>query len=104
MATIVVDTQYMENYGSAKAPYWKAKGGNSYKITGVPLNIDYEAVVAVAGIGYRNDFAEEYILGWSIQNDGWMSQFEKSQLEYEGKIQFPEPTIEYSELVDQHAE
>jgi len=100
MAMIVVDTQYMENYGSAEAPYWKAKGGSSYKILNVPLNQDLDAVVASAGIGYRNDYAEEYVIGWSVQNDDYLSEFEQSQLDYEGKITFPEPTLEYGDLVD----
>lgn len=100
MAMIVVDTQYMENYGDAEAPYWKAKGGSSYKILNVPLNQDLDAVVASAGIGYRNDYAEEYVIGWSVQNDDYLSEFERSQLDYEGKITFPEPTLAYGDLVD----
>ena len=104
MAMIVVDTQYMENYGSAEAPYWKAKGGSAYKILGVPLNQDLQAVVDAAGIGYRNDYAEEYVIGWTVQKDDYLSEFERCQLEYEGKITFPEPTIEYSDLVEAYAE
>lgn len=103
MAMIVVETQYMENYGSAEQPYWKAKGGSSYKILNVPLNQDLNAVVAAANIGYKNDYAEEYVIGWSVQNDDYLSEFERSQLDYEGKITFPEPTLEYGELVDAYA-
>lgn len=100
MAMIVVDTQYMENYGTAEAPYWKAKGGSSYKILNVPLNQDLDAVVAAANIGYKNDYAEEYVIGWRVENDDYLSEFERSQLDYEGKITFPEPTLEYGDLVD----
>ena len=101
---IVVETQYLENYGSADKPYWKAKGGNCYKILGVPTNVDFEAVVDSAAIGYKNDFAEEYVIGWTVQDDDYLSRFEADQLEYEGKITFPEPTIEYSDLVEAYAE
>lgn len=101
---IVVETQYLENYGSADKPYWKAKGGNCYKILGVPADVDFEAVVNSAAIGYKNDFAEEYVIGWTVQDDDYLSEFERCQLEYEGKITFAEPTIEYSDLVEAYAE
>ena len=104
MAMIVVETQYLENYGSAEAPYWKPKGGSSYKILNVPLNQDLEAVVAAAGIGYQNDYAEEYVIDWHVENDDYLSEFERSQLDYEGRITFPEPTLEYADLVEQYAE
>ncbi len=99
MAMIVVETQYMENYGTADNAHWKAKGGSSYKILNVPLNQDLDAVVSAANIGYKNDFAEEYVIGWTVQADDFLSMFERDQLEYEGKIVFAEPTIEYAELV-----
>ena len=104
MALIVVETQYLENYGTADKPYWKAKGGNSYKILNVPVNQDLNAVVDAAAIGYKNDYSEEYVISWSVQNDDYLSQFEKSQLEYEGRITFPEPTVEYNDLVEKFAE
>ena len=104
---IVIDTQYKENYGAhdwdgvgACPQYWKFKGGSSYKITGVPLNIDYAAVVdMVRGeIEHSDDYSEQYILNWAVESDDFLSWFEKSQLEYDGEITCKEPEIEYSEL------
>lgn len=103
---LVIRTQYMENYGAhdwdgtGECPqYWKAKGGSEYKITGVPLNIDYAEVVSAADVEKNNDYCREYILDWSLESDDYLSWFEKSQLEYDGEIACREPEIEYEELV-----
>ena len=102
---LVIRTQYMENYGAhdwdgtGECPqYWKMKGGSEYKITNVPLNIDYQEVVSMANVETDNEYCREYVLDWSIESDDYLSWFEKSQLEYDGVIACKEPTIEYSEL------
>ena len=102
---LVIRTQYMENYGAhdwdgtGECPqYWKMKGGSEYKITNVPLNIDYQEVVSMANVERDNEYCREYILDWSMEADDYLSWFEKSQLEYDGEITSKEPTIEYSEL------
>ena len=102
---LVIRTQFMENYGAhdwdgegACPQYWKMKGGSEYKVTNVPLNIDYQEVVAMANVEKNNDYCREYILDWSLEADDYLSWFEKSQLEYDGAIQCKEPTIEYTEL------
>ena len=102
---LVIRTQFMENYGAhdwdgtGECPqYWKMKGGSEYKITDVPLNIDYQEVVSMANVETDNIGCREYILDWSIEADDYLSWFEKSQLEYDGKITCAEPIIEYSEL------
>ena len=102
---LVIRTQFMENYGAhdwdgtGECPqYWKMKGGSEYKITDVPLKIDYQEVVSMANVETDNIGCREYILDWSIESDDYLSWFEKSQLEYDGEITCKEPTIEYSEL------
>ncbi len=102
---LVIRTQFMENYGAhdwdgtGECPqYWKMKGGSEYKITDVPLNIDYQEVVSMANVEKDNEYCREYILDWSMEADDYLSWFEKSQLEYDGEIACKEPTIEYSEL------
>jgi hypothetical protein len=107
---LVIRTQFMENYGAhdwdgtGECPqYWKMKGGSEYKITNVPLNIDYQEVVSMANVETDNIGCREYILDWSLESDDYLSWFEKSQLEYDGKITCAEPTIEYSELNGEYA-
>jgi len=98
---LVIDTQYKENYGSEDQPYWKFKGGSSYKLVGVPEGIDLDEVVDLvrSEIEYSNPFTEQYILGYRMESDDWMSDFERSQLEYEGFVQYHEPTLDYNDLV-----
>ena len=107
---LVIRTQYMENYGAhdwdgtGECPqYWKMKGGSEYKITNVPLNIDYQEVVSMANVERDNEYCREYILDWSMEADDYLSWFEKSQLEYDGEITSKEPTVEYSELNGEYA-
>jgi hypothetical protein len=102
---LVIRTQFMENYGAhdwdgtGECPqYWKMKGGSEYKVINVPLNIDYQEVVTMANVETDNIGCREYILDWSLESDDYLSWFEKSQLEYDGKITCAEPIIEYSEL------
>jgi hypothetical protein len=102
---LVIRTQFMENYGAhdwdgeGECPqYWKMKGGSEYKVTNIPLNIDYQEVVSMANVEKNNEYVREYILDWSIEDDSYQSWFEKSQMEYDGKVVCPEPTVEYSEL------
>jgi len=107
---LVIRTQFMENYGApdwdgtGECPqYWKMKGGSEYKLTNVPLNIDYQEVVSMANVEKDNEYCREYILDWSMEADDYLSWFEKSQLEYDGVIACKEPTIEYSELNGEYA-
>jgi len=107
---LVIRTQFMENYGAhdwdgtGECPqYWKMKGGSEYKITDVPLNIDYQEVVSMANVEKDNEYCREYILDWSMEADDYLSWFEKSQLDYDGVIACKEPTVEYSELNGEYA-
>lgn len=102
---LVVQTQTQENYGAhdwdgeGECPqYWKFKGGSEYKITNIPLNIDYDEVVKTSGIEQSSEYFIETVLSWSIESDDYLSWFEKSQLEYDGSIGCHEPTIDYKTL------
>ena len=97
---LVISTQCYENYGTETDPYWKAKGGSEYKILGVPTNVDLDEVVTLVrgDIEKSNDYVQETIIGYGLEADDWLSDFERSQLEYDGDIEFAEPTIDYSDL------
>jgi hypothetical protein len=107
---IVIATQDRENYaahtGFTGEYFWKMKGGSEYKITDVPLNIDYASVVEMVRgqiEDLTNDYFQTEIIDWSVESDDYMSWFEKSQLEYDGKITCKEPEIEYGELNARYA-
>jgi hypothetical protein len=99
---VVISTQYMENYGTPTQSYWKYKGGYDYKVTNVPDTLTpYQVLEQVRDrIEYKSSHAEEYILDCTERPDDWLSGFEQSQLEYDGAILCPEPTINYEEIVN----
>ena len=97
---VVISTQYMENYGTATEPYWKYKGGSEHKILNVPSNLSpYQVLEQVRNrIEYKETYSEEYIIGCTDQPDDWLSEFEKSQLEFDGEITSPEPFIYWDDI------
>jgi hypothetical protein len=51
--------------------------------------------MAVRGdIEENNDYFRCQIIGWDIVADDFMTEFEKSQLEYEGEIRYPAKVLE----------
>ena len=92
MAKLSITTQVYENYGSAEEPYWKPKGGSDYVIKNFKGG-DEAAMTAIMAlrsqIECNNDGYREYILSWEIVPDSFLTEFEQSQLDYEGVIRFP---------------
>lgn len=111
MAILVISTQVYENYGAhtwdgkgACPQYWKAKGGHEYKVLNIDVNRAKEIFELVrARCEEDNDYYQEQVIDWFVESDEWMSWFEKSQLEWEGKITCPEPTIDWKKEVDKEA-
>ena len=98
MAKLLITTQVYENYGAhdwdgvGECPqYWKAKGGNDYVVKKFKdINRVTETVMALRGqIECDDRFYRETIIGWEIVANDDLTEFEKDQLEYEGKIRFP---------------
>jgi hypothetical protein len=90
MAKLLITTQVYENYGSADEPYWKPKGGSDYVVKKINVNKVTETVMGLRSqIECDNEFYREYILGWEVVANDYLTEFEKDQLEYEGKIRFP---------------
>ena len=102
---LVIDTQDRQNYaahnGFTGEYYWKMKGGQSIKVLNVPQDADLDQVVEAVRSKVEivdNNYFRSEIIGYGLQEDGWMSAFERSQLEYEGTIQVPEKTIDFNEV------
>jgi hypothetical protein len=93
---LYIYTQYAENYGYR----WKFKGGNDYFIpcgeSITPARAYAMVQLAKAKIEYKNDEAEETIIGFEIVEDDFQTDFVRSQLEHDGKIDFPTKTITIS--------
>ncbi len=92
MSKLLIQTQVYENYGDADKPYWKAKGGGDYVVKNYTGNWSkaLEVVNQVRPqIEQDNEYFREHIIGWEVVADDYLTEFERSQLEYEGKITYP---------------
>jgi len=98
---LVIQTQYMENYGySSGTEYWKPKGSYEYKITGVPENADQTKVfkAAMRLIEYTNPMSKEYVVGMVTASDNYLTFFERQQLDLDGRIDFPDKVIPFDDI------
>lgn len=104
MAKLLITTQVYENYafdedgvlGTGVNAYWKPKGGNDFVVKNFQdFNRVTETVMALRSkIECDNDMYREYIIGWEVVADDYLTEFERSQLEYEGKITYPAVEVE----------
>jgi hypothetical protein len=98
---LMITTQIQENYGAhdwdgtGECPqYWKFKGGNDYSYSLGSYLRNPEALAELVEF-FRSQIEEdnqgyrEYIIGWSVEADDYLTDFEKSQLEYDGRIAYP---------------
>jgi hypothetical protein len=96
----------MENYGAhdwdgeGECPqYWKFKGGSDYVVKKFKGNAADAtlAIMALRGeIETDNDMFRESIIGWEIVADDYLTEFEQSQLDYEGSIRFPAKELTFA--------
>lgn len=98
---LYITCQYMENYGAhdwdgqGECPqYWKMKGGEDYFFPLGPHGRSEEALAELVEY-FRKDVewddigSRQYIINYTVVADDYMTQFERDQLEYEGKITYP---------------
>ena len=96
MAKLLITTQVYENYGAhdwdgqGQCPqYWKPKGGSDYVVKKINVNKVTETVMGVRGQIECDNYAfRETIIDWTIVADDALTEFEQSQLDYEGKIRY----------------
>jgi hypothetical protein len=98
MAKLLIQTQVYENYawredgtlGTGDDAYWKAKGGSDYVVRNIDINCVQEiADRACAEVEQNNDAYQESVISWQVVEDDYLTEFEQSQLEYEGRIRYP---------------
>lgn len=85
---LLITTQVYENYGDAEKPYWKAKGGSDYVVKNFKGYTTTTVMVLRDQIEQDNEMFREYILDFQLVADDYLTEFERSQLEYEGKITY----------------
>ena len=109
---LVIVTQVRENYGThdwngvGSVPhYWKDKGGSEYILDNLehylsPDDDFFDKKVRMIveemlpNIESFSDYMTESIINFYIEEDSYLPEYEKSQLEYEGLIRFYEPRID----------
>jgi hypothetical protein len=103
---LLITTQIQENYGAhdwdgegACPQYWKFKGGNDYKyaLGSVLRNADtIQEIVEYfrPRIEEDNEYYRNHIIGYEVVADDYLTEFEQSQLEYEGRIAYPATRLE----------
>jgi hypothetical protein len=101
---LLIQTQIYENYawdengnlGTGENAYWKAKGGSEYVVRN--FRGDATAVVMAVRdqVECNNDAYREQIIDFTVVADDYLTEFERDQLEYEGKITFPAQELEFA--------
>ena len=105
-----ITCQYMENYGahawdgSGECPqYWKMKGGEDFFVPLDGFNPDHEfadkklamIVDSVRSKIEWNDIgSRQYVVGYGVVADDFLTEFEQSQLDYDGAIVYPARVLE----------
>jgi hypothetical protein len=82
---LLITTQVYENYGYR----WKPKGGSDYVIKKFKGDATAAVIALRSQIEQDNDAYRESIINWEIVSDDYLTEFEQSQLDYEGKITYP---------------
>jgi hypothetical protein len=101
-----INTQYMENYGAhdwdgeGECPQrWKFKGGEDYfyQLGAVEPSEEHLAELVEAlrsRVEWSDDGSRSYIVGYGVVADDFRTEFERSQLEYDGHIAYPAVMLE----------
>jgi hypothetical protein len=95
MAKLLITTQVYENYGAhdwdgvGECPqYWKAKGGNDYVVKRFKGDATTAVMALRSQIEEDNEGYRETVIDFRLVKDDYLTEFEQSQLDYEGKITY----------------
>jgi len=94
---LLITTQVYENYGAhawdgqGECPeHWKAKGGNDYVVRNFKGKDVTGAVMALREkIEEDSPYFREHIVDFNIVADDYLTEFERDQLEFDGRIDYP---------------
>jgi hypothetical protein len=95
---LLIATQVYENYGAhdwdgegACPQRWKAKGGSDYVVKKFKGGSEAATAAVMAlrsQIEEDNEYYRETIIDFRLVKDDYLTEFEQSQLDYEGKITY----------------
>jgi len=97
MSKLLISTQVRENYGAHQwdgegicPQYWKNKGGNDYFVMDVNINkVEETFEGAVAQCECSDEYYTEQVINWEVVPDDYLTESERNQLHWEGKIMYP---------------
>lgn len=105
-----IQCQYMENYGAhdwdgeGECPQrWKFKGGTDYFFLLGDAGRSDEALAELVehfrpSIEWDDIGSRQYIVGYGVVADDYMTEFERSQLEFDGAITYPAKILTVKEV------
>jgi hypothetical protein len=95
MSKLLITTQTQENYGAhdwdgeGQCPqYWKFKGGSDYVVKKFRGDATTAVMALRSQIECDNDHFRESIIDFRIVADNYLTEFEQSQLDYEGRVTY----------------
>jgi hypothetical protein len=94
MSKLYIFTQDQENYGDEANPHWKMKGGEDFFVPNFSGDETTAVMALRSQIEEDNPYFRRQIIGWNIVANDYMTDFEQSQLEYEGTITYPAKILE----------
>ena len=99
----IFTTQVFENYawredgsiGTGEDAYFKPKGGDEY----VVFNVDKSQMLRIlkevkAQVEVSNDYFRETVVDFVLVEDDYLTEYERSQLEYDGCIVYSPKELE----------
>jgi hypothetical protein len=99
----IFTTQVFENYawredgsiGTGEDAYFKPKGGDEY----VVKNVDKSQMLRIlkevkAQVEVSNDYFKETVVDFVLVEDDYLTEYERSQLEYDGCIVYSPKELE----------
>jgi len=101
-----ITCQYMENYGAhnwdgkGECPqYWKFKGGEDFFYPLGSAGRSEEAIEELveyfrSEVEWDDVGSRQYIVGYGIVEDAFLTEFERSQLEFDGSIAYPAKVLQ----------
>jgi len=98
MTKLYFYTQEYENYGTPDEPYWKAKGGSDFIIEASEWTEEMIETITDL-VTFTNPMYESSLIGYQEVCAEFKTDFEQSQFEYEGFIQYPATRATYEEFV-----
>ena len=82
---LLITTQVYENYGYR----WKPKGGSDYVVKGFKGDATAAVMALRSQIEQDNEAYRETVIDFRLVADDYLTEFEQSQLDYEGSIRYP---------------